>query len=65
MEFKSLTNIESSFKRIRLMLVVFVCAVHLSLAMRCGTPTASLRNNGKKSMCWTVVSHLCSLSHKI
>mgnify|MGYP005874644383 FL=1 len=29
MEFKSLTNIESSFKRIRLMLIVFVCCCTL------------------------------------
>ena len=29
MEFKSLTNIESSFKRIRLMLAVFACCCAL------------------------------------
>ena len=29
MEFKSLTNIESSFKRIRLMLAVFACCLSL------------------------------------
>ena len=29
MEFKSLTNIESSFRRIRLMLVAFVCCCTL------------------------------------
>ena len=38
MEFKSLTNIESSFRRIRLMLAVFVgCCTLVTVSLPCGT----------------------------
>lgn len=53
MEFKSLTNIESSFKRIRLLLAVLPAAVRSLPDMRCGAHTALPRSNARKSMCLT------------
>ena len=48
MEFKSLTNIESSFRRIRMMAAVFICCF--------GARTASPKGSVRKSMYWTGVS---------
>ena len=56
MEFKSLTNIESSFRRIRLMLAVFTgcCALVTGYALWSSYrfPKGSVR----KSTCWTAAS---------
>ena len=52
MEFKSLTNIESSFRRIRLMLAVFTgcCALVTGYALW------SSKGSVRKSTCWTAAS---------
>ena len=57
MEFKSLTNIESSFRRIRLMLAVFVGCCTLVTVFACGTHTALLRNSVRKFMYSMAASH--------
>ena len=53
MEFKSLKNIETSFRQIRLFTLVFasLCAVVTGFA--CGSRTASPRRSGRRSTCWT------------
>ena len=53
MEFKSLTNIESSFRRIRMMAAVFICCCTLVTGYALwSSPKGSVR----KSMYWTGVS---------
>ena len=49
MEFKSLKNIETSFKQIRLFGIVFV-------GMPFGTPTHLPKHNDRKFMYWTVAN---------
>lgn len=56
MEFKSLKNIETSFKQIRLFGIVFVVMCTLITVMPFGTPTRLPKRNGRRFMCWTVVS---------
>ena len=60
MEFKSLTNIESSFKRIRLMLAAFAsCCALVTVYRAVAAHTALRRSNARKSMCWTAASRSC------
>lgn len=56
MEFKSLTNIESSFRRIRLMLAVFTgcCALVTGYALWSSYRFAERQR--EKSTCWTAAS---------
>lgn len=59
MEFKSLGNIETSFRQIRLYAFVFaiVCVAVSGYAVM--SRTASPRSNGRKSMCLTKASRSC------
>ena len=54
MEFKSLKNIETSFKQIRLFGIVFV--VMCTRVMPFGTPTRLPKRNGRRFMCWMMVN---------
>lgn len=56
MEFKSLKNIETSFKQIRLFGIVFVVMCTLITGYAVGTPTRLPKRNGKRFMCWTVAN---------
>lgn len=53
MEFKSLTNIESSFKRIRLMLAVFACCCALVTGYALWSSYRFAEKQREKSMCLT------------
>ncbi len=57
MEIKSLKNIESSFRQIRLFGIVFLslCAV-ITVWSVWGLPPASRSGNGKRFTCWTTAS---------
>ncbi len=53
MEFKSLRNIESSFRQIRLFGIVFLSLCAVVTVWSVWSSYASRRSNGRKSMCWT------------
>jgi len=57
MEFKSLKNLETSFRQIRLFGIVFVllCAA-IVVYTPFGVLTTSHRNNVKRYTCWTVAN---------
>ena len=55
MEFKSLTNIETSFRQIRLFALVFICLCALITGFAVGTLTASPNHNGRKYTSWITV----------
>ena len=53
MEFKSLKNIESSFRQIRLFGIVFLSLCAVVTVWSVWNSYVSQRSNGRKSMCWT------------
>ena len=48
MEFKSLKNIETSFRQIRLFSMVFLALCAVVTCGACGVPTALRNGNGKR-----------------
>lgn len=56
MEFKSLTNIESSFRRIRLMLAVFTGCCALVTGYALWSSYRFAEGSVRKSTCWTAAS---------
>ena len=53
MEFKSLRNIESSFRQIRLFGIVFLSLCAVITVWSVWSPTASRNGSVRRSMCWT------------
>lgn len=60
MEFKSLTNIESGFRRIRAMLVAFVCCCTLVTGFALWGAFRFAEKQREKSTCSTEASRSCS-----
>ena len=56
MEFKSLKNIESSFRQIRLFGIVFLVSAWQSRVTPYGVPTRLPKRSGRRFTCWTAVN---------
>ncbi len=57
MEFKSLKNIETSFRQIRFFGIVFVILCAGITGYSVFSAFSLLRNNDRKSTCWTKENH--------